>query len=92
MDKLVSEKGYSSRGVVGYLPETDYGAEMLAATVKRAVQRETNGVIRDLSVDVLEGCVVLKGRCHSYYTKQRAQHAAMAMALGEQIINCIEVR
>jgi osmotically-inducible protein OsmY len=33
----------------------------------------------------------LTGRCNSYYTKQKAQHAAMGLSGTEELTNGIEV-
>jgi hypothetical protein len=35
--------------------------------------------------------VLLKGRCSTFYCKQLAQHAAMALPGGNRLVNCIEV-
>jgi len=73
------------------LPETLADAEMLAACIEGAVWRETGGAVRDLRVEVNRYGVLLTGRCSTYYTKQKAQHAAMAMPGGGQLTNRIEV-
>lgn len=73
------------------LPETLADAERLAASIERAVQRETHGGVRNLSVEVSRYGVFLKGRCSTYYLKQLAQHAAMGMPGGNRLTNQIEV-
>jgi len=73
------------------LPETLAEAERLAASIERAVQRETRGGVRNLCVEVNCNGVLLKGRCPTYYLKQLAQHAAMGMPGGERLTNQIEV-
>ncbi len=73
------------------LPETLAEAERLVASIERAVQAETGRGVRDLSVEVSEEGVLLRGRCSSYYTKQLAQHAAMATPGGDTVTNEIEV-
>lgn len=73
------------------LPETLAEAERLAASIERAVQQETRGGVRDLTVEVDSGGVCLKGRCQTYYLKQLAQHAAMGMPGGDRLSNHIEV-
>jgi osmotically-inducible protein OsmY len=78
--------------VVGYpLPETVEEAERLAASVERAVFRETCGGVRNLRVEVSDQGILLTGRCTSYYTKQKAQHAAMGVSGTEELTNGIEV-
>lgn len=73
------------------LPETLEEAEELAASIERAVQRETGRSVDDLTVEVSPQGILLKGRCTTYYTKQLAQHAAMSMPGGDRLINSIEV-
>ena len=73
------------------LPETLAEAERLAAYIERAVWRETGGGVRDLHVEVNREGVLLFGRCETYYTKQKAQHAAMGVPGGGQLTNRIEV-
>ena len=73
------------------LPETLAEAELLVASIERAVQEETGRGVRDLCVKVSEEGVLLRGRCSSYYTKQLAQHAAMATPGGDTVTNEIEV-
>ncbi|MCE5267021.1 MAG: BON domain-containing protein [Planctomycetaceae bacterium] len=73
------------------IPATPEEAETLAASIERAVQRETNRKVADLSVEVGPQGVRLKGHCESYYTKQLAQHAAMRMPGGDRLVNSIEV-
>jgi hypothetical protein len=81
----------SARRVGQLLPETLEEAEELAASIERAVQHETGHGISNLTVEVNRDGVLLKGRCSSYYCKQLAQHAAMALPGGSQLVNCIEV-
>ena len=73
------------------LPETLAEAERLAASIERAVSRETGGRVRNLRVEVNRDGVLLTGRCNTYYAKQQAQHAAMRVPGGGQLTNQIEV-
>ncbi len=73
------------------LPETLAEAERLAASIERAVWRETGGRVRNLRVSVNRQGVTLTGRCTTYYTKQQAQHAAMAFPGDHSLSNEIEV-
>lgn len=72
------------------LPETMAEAERLAASIERAVQRETSGGVRNLQVKVDGRGVRLEGRCNTYYCKQLAQQAAMGLS-GDHLNNEIEV-
>jgi len=73
------------------LPETVAEAEKLAASIERAVSRETSGRIRNLQVHVNRHGVLLTGRCDTFYAKQMAQHAAMSVHKTLQLTNQIEV-
>ena len=73
------------------LPRTLAEAERLAASIERAVWRETGGGVRDLHVEVNHRGVLLTGRCRTYYTKQKAQHAAMTVSCEGQLTNEIQV-
>lgn len=73
------------------LPETLEEAEELATLIEQAVQRETGRGVDDLTVEISQQGILLRGRCTTYYTKQLAQHAAMSMPGGERLINSIEV-
>jgi osmotically-inducible protein OsmY len=73
------------------LPETLAEAEILAASIERAVWEKTGGGVRDLRVEVSRQGVLLTGRCETYYTKQKAQHAAMAVPGGGPLTNRIQV-
>ena len=86
-----SEAGTDRRLVGAGLPETLEEAEELAASIERAVQRETGRQIRNLTVEVNRDGVRLKGYCATYYCKQLAQHAAMAVPGGNRLTNSIEV-
>jgi len=66
-------------------------ADRLAASIERAVSRETAGGVRDLRVEVQDDEVLLTGHCATYYTKQVAQHIAMRYSRGCDVINAIDV-
>jgi hypothetical protein len=64
----------------------------LAAAIERDVKERTSGRVADLEVAVDAAGVHLRGRCATFYCKQLAQHAAMAVTAGEaQLFNEIEV-
>jgi hypothetical protein len=79
------------REFVDVVPETLEEAEELAASIERAVQRETDRGVDDLTVEISPDGIQLRGRCSTYYTKQLAQHAAMSIPGGDRLINSIEV-
>lgn len=79
------------RTFAGVLPETLEEAEVLAASIEQAVQRETGRGVANLTVEVSPQGIQLRGRCNTYYTKQLAQHAAMSIPGGDRLVNNIEV-
>ncbi len=91
MEDLASGPGFLVRDYRAELPETLEEAAELAASIERAVQRETARGIRNLRVEVSRQGVLLRGRCDTYYAKQLAQHAAMSMPGGSRVTNSIEV-
>ncbi len=90
MEDLSQRAGVASPMFETGLPETLEAAEELAASIERAVQQETGRRVRNLSVEVSEDGVLLRGYCATYHCKQLAQHAAMPMA-GDRLTNSIEV-
>jgi hypothetical protein len=73
-------------------PEPASETEVLTTAIERAVQRDTGGGVRGLRVEIQRHGIVLTGRCSTYYTKQKAQHAAMGFCgSGRQVTNRIEV-
>jgi hypothetical protein len=61
------------------------------ARVKRAIRRQTSGGVQHLNVELNGETLVLRGRCTSFYCKQKAQHAAMDHLAGETLDNQIQV-
>ncbi len=91
MEDPSTEAECTSEALESGLPETLAEAEELAASIERAVQQETGHGVRNLSVEVNSDGVLLKGRCTTYYCKQLAQHAAMALPGGDRVTNSIDV-
>ena len=91
MEDLTMEARLASEPIGVGLPETVEEAEELAVSIERAVQRETGRQVRNLSVEVNRDGVRLRGHCTTYYCKQLAQHAAMAVPGGDRLTNSIEV-
>lgn len=65
--------------------------EKLAARIERAIRRGTSDKVRELRVDVRWDGIHLMGRCGTYYCKQLAQTAALALSGKSQLHNRIEV-
>ncbi len=91
MEDLSDETALVLPAIGEELPETLEEAEILAASIERAVQEETGRSVLDLSVEVGEDGVLLKGHCATYYCKQLAQHAAMEMTGVNRLTNSIKV-
>lgn len=83
--------GFNNDGFQGVLPETVEEAEILAASIERAVQCETGYGVDGLTVEITAEGICLRGRCDTYYCKQLAQHAAMSVPGGDRLVNSIEV-
>ena len=67
-------------------PQNDY-----AITIMQAVTEGTYSGVQSLKVDLEPNRVMLTGFCDSYYTKQLAQQAVMAIVLDREIVNDIVV-
>jgi osmotically-inducible protein OsmY len=61
------------------------------ARIKRTIRRQTAGGVYQLKIEVTSDTVLLRGRCASFYCKQKAQHAAMDHLAGETLVNEIQV-
>jgi hypothetical protein len=63
----------------------------LAIAIRQRIESRLSGRVRDLVVRVVGETVVLEGRCATFYTKQLAQHAAIAVLEREKLVNAITV-
>jgi len=52
--------------------------ELLQAKLERAIRRRTGDRVRNLAIRIQDHCVVVRGRCGSFYCKQQAGQAAIA--------------
>ena len=87
MEKLSQAPMSAAREVMTAL--ADHRA--LAMRIKRSVRRHAGGGVRALEVHVDQEAIRLGGQCASFYCKQLAQHAAIRLSGGVQVINGIEV-
>lgn len=53
-------------------------SQAVVERIEHFIQSQTNGMIRDLIVDVVGESVVISGRTKTYYTKQLATHAVLS--------------
>ena len=63
----------------------------LVERIEYYIQSRTNGMVRDLTVDIFEREVVISGRTTTYYTKQLATHAVLGSLTDVNLKNNIEV-
>jgi hypothetical protein len=63
----------------------------LVIAIRQRIESRLGGRVRDLVVRFDGETVVLEGQCATYYTKQLAQHAALAVLEHEQLENAIVV-
>jgi len=63
----------------------------LVEHLEHIVNARTNGMVRELRVDLYPGEVVLHGRARTYYTKQLATHAVFDAVKGRTLTNNIHV-
>jgi osmotically-inducible protein OsmY len=66
-------------------------AELLARRIDLVVRQATGQAVRSLEVEVNGQIVRLRGFCSTFYSKQLAQQAVMAVLSDEQLFNEIEV-
>ncbi len=57
----------------------------LSQLVESRVRKSTYGRIRDLSVEEVQGLVVVRGHVPSHHTKQLALHGALELLSGDQV-------
>ena len=70
--------------------QTDKQRE-LALTIHQRIELRLGGRVRNLTVRCVGDTVVLEGQCATYYSKQLAQHAALAVLEAEHLENAIVV-
>lgn len=66
-------------------------AELLARRIDLVVRQATGQAVRNLEVEVAGPVVRLRGMCSTFYSKQLAQQAVMAVLSDEQLFNDIDV-
>jgi hypothetical protein len=65
--------------------------ERVAREIEIRIRERLGGRIRDLQVACDGESIVLCGKCHTYHSKQLAQHAAQGVVEDEVLSNQIEV-
>ena len=61
------------------------------ARIAARIEARIPGRIRNLAVSSSGRAIVLSGSCHTYYSKQMAQHTARGLMEHDRLINKIEV-
>src|SRR3954470_2588595 len=59
----------------------------LEIVIQQRIESRLSGRVRNLRVRALDQIVILEGECATYYSKQLAQHAAMAILEDEHLEN-----
>lgn len=70
---------------------TSAASRALEERLEHYVHERTDGMVRDLAVEVEEDGVSILGRSRSYYIKQLATHAVIDAVSGMTLRNKIEV-
>jgi len=65
--------------------------QSLEETIERVVRSRTNGMIRNLRIEIVNEEVIISGRTKTYYAKQLATHATLDAVKSLILINDIEV-
>lgn len=73
------------------LETTSAPSPAIVERIEHFVQLRTNGMVRDLQVDVVDGEIILTGRTETYYNKQLATHAVLSAVQDVALTNNIEV-
>jgi len=63
----------------------------LREQVESRVRQFTHNRIRNLTVEEVQGCVVVRGQVPSYHTKQLALHGALELVSGDRFSSNITV-
>jgi hypothetical protein len=63
----------------------------LTQLVESRIRTLTHGRIRDLKVEEIQGCVVVRGNVPSHHTKQLALHGALELLSGDRFSSEITV-
>ena len=66
-------------------------SQSLEETLEGVVRSRTNGMIRNLRVEIVNGEIIISGRAKTYYAKQLATHATLDAVKSVTLINDIEV-
>lgn len=69
----------------------DKNAEELIRRISRLIKRETNLGVQEMKVRFDDGQVVISGCCRTFYTKQLAQEAVLAVIGEVRLVNNIRV-
>jgi hypothetical protein len=64
---------------------------MIVSPAMQALRQSTHPALRRLSVEETESTVVITGRVGSYYVKQLAQEAILALRDGRVVVNRVLV-
>ncbi len=63
----------------------------LLQQIEARVRESTHGRIKNLSVEEVKGCVVVRGQVPSHHTRQLALHGALELLSGDRFSAMITV-
>ncbi len=90
-EEVVSNESSRVAGISTTVVVESDADRTLASAIAQRIETRLPGRVKNLSVQVTAGSVLLKGECATYYTKQLAQHAALGVIEDEQFENAIVV-
>lgn len=90
-EEVVSNESSRVAGISTTIVVESDADRTLASAIAQRIETRLPGRVKNLSVQVTAGSVLLKGECATYYTKQLAQHAALGVIEDEQFENAIVV-
>jgi hypothetical protein len=91
VEVYLSKGGTSARPRDARAEDTSERGRKLVAAVKQRIETRLPGRVRNLTVTLRAGTIILEGQCATYYTKQLAQHAALGVLEDEHLENAIIV-
>jgi hypothetical protein len=91
VEVYLSKGGTSARPRDTRADDTSERGRKLVAAVRQRIETRLPGRVRNLTVALRSGTIVLEGQCATYYTKQLAQHAALGVLEDEHLENAIVV-
>lgn len=74
-----------------HVPSGAIDVDNLVYRISRLIKRETNLGVQEMQVCVENDCLILRGYCRTFYTKQMAQQAVLKILGDIEMVNEIRV-